>query len=536
MKIIRFLDSSRYHKNPALRRTQIFLLLIFLLLAGIYGFYVYADARGVREWEETKKSLQTAGDNLDFNSYIPPKIPDDQNLGAIPLFKLEPEPSYHNKLYPQALWQAAENSIRDISWLRKGGSSVISDWSTGEFLDKDNIEKKIDDKYKDVFPRASQKLEPLEKLDALFPSLKELHIETAKRPLCRFEREYGNFSPNNPSTYGFMDALNKLCRMIHLHAIMMLNANRPDLALDDIKLILKLDSGLKQEPIWVSGIYARAMVRNCMGSIWEGLNHHVWTDSQLAELQVSLQEIDVLKGYQLSLRGDALGRVVPLVDDSLHHRDDTASWVLYGGPLREVIPPGTKMPQLWTAEEFAFWLLPNGTFDMAKARSVSFAMEAARKVVDLATHRVFPTKANEFENKITSLNPYAVPNLLLQYSEISPHGINEGSAMGFSVSQFFVDAAIIQCALERYRLAHGKYPESLNELRPYSNGPLPHDLINGEPYHYKLQPDGKFLLYSVGWNQVDDGGTIVYNIHSPDAIDREKGDWVWPIPKDAPHK
>jgi hypothetical protein len=35
--------------------------------------------------------------------------------------------------------------------------------------------------------------------------------------------------------------------------------------------------------------------------------------------------------------------------------------------------------------------------------------------------------------------------------------------------------------------------------------------------------DGKFRLYSVGWNLKDDGGTT--------TKDHAEGDWVWPPPK-----
>jgi hypothetical protein len=55
--------------------------------------------------------------------------------------------------------------------------------------------------------------------------------------------------------------------------------------------------------------------------------------------------------------------------------------------------------------------------------------------------------------------------------------------------------------------------------------------MNGETYHYRLNADGTFLLYSVGWNQADDGGKVVYSQDSPNIIDFDRGDWVWPMVK-----
>ena len=55
--------------------------------------------------------------------------------------------------------------------------------------------------------------------------------------------------------------------------------------------------------------------------------------------------------------------------------------------------------------------------------------------------------------------------------------------------------------------------------------------MTGGPYHYQLRADGTFFLYSVGWNQIDDGGTVVYQKDNPKLIDYKQGEWVWPTDK-----
>jgi len=106
----------------------------------------------------------------------------------------------------------------------------------------------------------------------------------------------------------------------------------------------------------------------------------------------------------------------------------------------------------------------------------------------------------------------------------------DGSTERFAAAQAWLDETRIACALERYRLAHNAYPSSLDALVPAYISELPHDVVTGDPYHYQLRPDGTFLLYSVGWNQTDDGGKTVYK-NNLTALDYEKGDWVWPTPK-----
>ena len=88
-------------------------------------------------------------------------------------------------------------------------------------------------------------------------------------------------------------------------------------------------------------------------------------------------------------------------------------------------------------------------------------------------------------------------------------------------NQTLVNQAQIVCALERYRLAQGHYPETLDTLVPQFIQKMPHDLIGGEPLVYRRTNDGKFLLYSIGWNETDDDG-------KPGTLaDVKTGDWVW---------
>ena len=73
-------------------------------------------------------------------------------------------------------------------------------------------------------------------------------------------------------------------------------------------------------------------------------------------------------------------------------------------------------------------------------------------------------------------------------------------------NQTLANEAFIACGLERYRLAHGQYPETLEALVPQFAEKLPHDIIGGQPLKYHRTADGQFVLYSVGWNEKDDGG------------------------------
>ena len=99
-----------------------------------------------------------------------------------------------------------------------------------------------------------------------------------------------------------------------------------------------------------------------------------------------------------------------------------------------------------------------------------------------------------------------------------------------SASSFFQNAAYMEaresqariaCALELYKLRHGKLPERLEELVPEFLDAVPNQVVVNEPMIYRRVNAADYLLYSIGWNLTDNGGVI------SDDTSRRKLDWVW---------
>lgn len=94
---------------------------------------------------------------------------------------------------------------------------------------------------------------------------------------------------------------------------------------------------------------------------------------------------------------------------------------------------------------------------------------------------------------------------------------------------------ITALALERYRLAHGNYPDSLDRLPGDLLPRVPIDFMDGNPLRYRRTEDHHFVLYSTGLDCVDDGGQM-----RPDptqtggpgrGLFRSEGpDLLWPRP------
>jgi hypothetical protein len=65
-------------------------------------------------------------------------------------------------------------------------------------------------------------------------------------------------------------------------------------------------------------------------------------------------------------------------------------------------------------------------------------------------------------------------------------------------------AAIL--AAERYRLKHSRWPEKIDDLKDLAAKETLIDPCDGKPLRLRCEPDG-LVIYSVGSNGVDDGGT-----------------------------
>lgn len=85
--------------------------------------------------------------------------------------------------------------------------------------------------------------------------------------------------------------------------------------------------------------------------------------------------------------------------------------------------------------------------------------------------------------------------------------------------QAYSNAAVLWCAVERYRLKHRRLPDSLEVLAPEFLKNIPIDPVLGGTMRYVKKEREGYLIYSIGLNGVDDGGKG--SGRSNDL------DWVW---------
>ncbi len=94
------------------------------------------------------------------------------------------------------------------------------------------------------------------------------------------------------------------------------------------------------------------------------------------------------------------------------------------------------------------------------------------------------------------------------------------------------DTLLLQIALERHRLAHGSYPESLAELVPAFLHEAPIDPNTGITFGYHRSTNAKhpYVLYSVGPNKIDDHAATTFDAATISSFLQHKdGGDDWPL-------
>ena len=227
-------------------------------------------------------------------------------------------------------------------------------------------------------------------------------------------------------------------------------------------------------------------------TVREGLLRQAWTEPQLAELEGYLSGLDLLAEYKFAMRGERACTTEGL--DYLRRQGFRGNPWNYVGDAKGVAdpaPPLNAMPGGWICQNM-----------LAICRIHQDFMLPA---VDERAHRVFPELTEAGIRAVQSMRtgPYTIlAKMLLPALE---NAVRKSGRM-----QTYVDSARVACALDRYRLANGRLPDTLEALAPRFIAAVPNDVIDGKPLRYRPAASGGYLLYSIGWNQTDDGGEIAW--------------------------
>jgi len=515
-------------------------------------FYAEEDWRGWHTWHQFKKTWEAKGEKFDMAGVTPPPVPADQNFALAPIWVesmaarlgLQKAREWFGGQFPENgrtnfTDRLALSIDRTDDW---GGSHepTNGNWAKATLTDLKSWQAYYRAPYQirqkkgnlvtltNEFPISPQPQSPaadvllaMSKYDSVVEELRA----ASQLPYSRFPLTYDYESPA-AILLPQLAALNQCTQVLRLRAIAELQNGQSEQALADVKLSLRLLAVSRSEPFLISQLVRLAMWQIALQPIWQGCVQHAWSDAQLAALEAELAKLDFPADYTLSLRGemalldtetDYLRRHPEELEEmSGEHSEDGQNQVnLPGGLIAHLIPAGWFYQNQFRCNRIMvdFYLpvadVSQGIFSPAMARSGDAALAADTK----------------------SAGPYNVfERLTLPWLA--------NAAKKFAYGQASVNLARTAIALERYRLAHGEFPESLDALAPQFIAQVPPDVIGGKPLKYRRTSDGQFILYSVGWNETDDGGVQVFGPGSSrefeassSGLNLDQGDWVWQYPQ-----
>jgi hypothetical protein len=439
------------------------------ILLGSAGFitliaavYAWVDWHGERAWENCKREMTAKGEVWDWSAYAPAPVPDDQNIFKAP--KIAEWFGDNRGLLDAPLDQRITNAFAKRLFNANSTTEIKTRQAADSYL-------AWSDQFQDDF-------------DTIAAAL--------KRPEARIVADYSHpisiTLPNAATCHAVVITLEQRAKC---HLIL----GQPDKAWQELTILRdmrRLVDGqgkfITTEGEWMK----RGLAMHSLQAIAKGLELHAWQEPQLIALQDQLKNTDFIAGFI-----EALKCARALLLSSLANGELEKTPFMSGGDgvwTRLKKHPGMLL----------FAVAPRGSF---------FYDGNARK-------------ARDWRNMIDALGP---ANGVFRPNDVSKAFVFwKRAQQGLPAllrTQTLANEAQIACALERYRLAHGEYPETLDALVSQFIEKLPRDIINGEPLHYRRIEDGSFLLYSVGWNETDDGGQIVLPRGDPQKA--TIGDWVW---------
>jgi hypothetical protein len=504
-------------------------------------FYAEEDWRGKYDWENFKHQWEAKGENFDRESVVPRAVPDDENFAMSPvwiaelkyIYQSQPkraEAWYGDKIYSVdvsnyfKLMPMSESDVAGTnwSWRLPEPPGISGHWATAETtdltpwqffyrdLEQTNPSADIAITPKPQTP-AQDVLLALSKYDPVIERLRQ----DSQLPYSRFPTTY-NGDDQNPAMIllPHLGVVKGYAKVLELRTIAELQNGQSDKALADVDLMFRLADADRVEPFLICHLVRFAVLQIALQPIYEGLANHEWSDSQLAEMESKLSNFDFLTDYKFSMRGEMIFLQDGFVDYARRHP----------GQIFNLSFETTSSPSL-IARVIAN-LIPGGWYYQNMLHDDRPMEEFYLPVADTNQNILSPAAVRRADSAVTADLRHVGPYNLL---EMSLHALL-GPSITVAYAQNAANLGRVAVALERYRLAHGGYPDSLDALAPQFIARLPHDIINGQPLHYQRTANGQFILYSVGWNEKDDGGVVIFKKGSTINIDREKGDWVWRYP------
>jgi hypothetical protein len=382
------------------------------------------------------------------------------------------------------------DKLPDTSALQPPGNKTLTPWTKQDFTD-------FDPPLKWIVPEFSPSAVESRKTSASAVSdgLKPLQDDMAAVALAAHLPFFQVTTHRDPaavlqSNSRELVTLQRLHFVFQLRASALLALSRETEAGEDVLTGLRLAQLARQSPDVKSTLRVQTLLACSLQPLWEGLAEHRWSEPQLAAFQKELARFELLSDHTNAIRRIVLAHV--------------ETWRTYPDAKAQ---PGSVPQAGGVYVRRREWAWHPRTWWYDNCRQLYRAGQNAMARVDAAAGRL--------SDDIDWRDLHGLPldgNTSQMFQQASWWG---GTPMLVSFAQTAVNQAVIACALERYYLAHGAYPETLEQLLPAWLDSIPRDINRGRPMFYQRDEKDGYVLRGAGQNRIIDHGKV------------PSDDWLW---------
>lgn len=497
------------------RRWLVFLVwgLIGLLVL-LSLFWASLNWMGKRRWQEVQRRLAQEGDSLDLHAIACEPLPEHRNFCAIPALKdlarvidgkpESGEPGAKRQRLKEAGLPATDTPRPLIlPGITLGRSTDLGAWAAW----LRNAES---------FPETG---DPANDLLAALANREPLLAELAsglELPEAQWTPEWKTVKfPKNMAAIQLPHANTQLgiAPLLSLRAAAAARAGDLRKGHESLQICTRLTQASLRDPFIIGTLVAASLNSHVSGITWELCNAGLGTAEDFRKAEQALSTLDFRAGGLRGFRGE-----LAAMTTTLQHFSNVNPWQL----LKLLhSPESMPEPRSLGLELFPGWIHVNTavladlefTYLVKPLRDGGLleSVEQSGKLDELIEER---KESRQLDSVLATIS-------LAAFSRISQKMI---------YAQALASQATIACALERYRLEHVAYPESLSGLTLCDGSPLPNDPCSGRLMGYR-KTAGKYALWSIGLDGKDDGGTRRLNEKNPEQTkfhtEKYTGDWVW---------
>ncbi len=493
---------SKERKRTLIGGCGILLLLAVSILIAVFAYWNFT---GARELANVKSQLKENGIAIEIDELVQEMPPEEQNFAMTPLIRSAFEFDHANG--KNIVYKNPEMQEKLLTLCLSGPlSSALPFWKTGKQVDWNSMVENLSEEGEIELPPGDDQRGRirlwLESHQEEWSQLKD----AAKRPYSQTETSFPkDFSESVNTPVPHLNQLLSLQRYLLLRGLVALEGGEEAKAMEVYRVMRKISDAAGSQPLLIGMLVELGCVQQTTTLVTFGIEKQLWSDASLKEIGETIQPDAIRERAERSINMEMISLQLMsaefLKTASMSELRSTAAMISDEGG--------------WSV----FPLFPDGVWDHNAAIGARLMMNNGilpLRTGDLSTREdakvlLAKRRASNFLARITVPSYDAVIRRVWE-------------------NMAYNDLISVACAVERFRLENGAVPNSLEQLNPEFLRQIPADLMNkGKPIQYRVDDleSGHYTLYSIGWNQTDDGGKVEFRGSKRNA---EVGDWAWSIP------